>query len=380
MSALLAITPRLASPASSSWIRPASAMSGTPRGRARAAIPAGALPLRLCSSSEPSPVMTRSAPSSASSTPVNPAMRSNPDSTVAPSPAIAPAATPPPAPAPGTCETSGAPPTCSACAQRPSASSSKVTSAGPAPFCGPNTAAAPSGPSSGFVTSVATATLTPVSRSRTGVSSVDATRDSVPPPSPTGAPNASSTPAPSAPSIPAPPSVLAVPPTVRTSRVAPCISASASSSPTPQVCAPSAVSGLGSTNSIPHARADSMYAVPSSTAYRALTASSSGPRTVSRTIRAPAASRTSSVPSPPSATGQVTISASGNASRTPSAIASAASTAVRLPLNLSGAMTTRVTASPPSAGDARRAPPRRCGPPARPSPCASRAWRTRGAG
>ena len=57
-------------------------------------------------------------------------------------------------------------------------------------------------------------------------------------------------------------SVLAVPPTVNTRRSAPRARAWASSSPTPQVCAASAVVVVGMTNSIPHARADSMYAVP----------------------------------------------------------------------------------------------------------------------
>src|SRR5687768_13621929 len=46
------------------------------------------------------------------------------------------------------------------------------------------------------------------------------------------------------------------------------------------------------------------------------------------------------VPSPPSATGQASISTPGSTSRNPAAIASQISPAVRQPLNLSGARTT----------------------------------------
>jgi hypothetical protein len=55
--------------------------------------------------------------------------------------------------------------------------------------------------------------------------------------------------------------------------------------------------------------------------------------------RAPRATRALRVPSPPSAIGRVRILAAGNACRTPAARAAAACAALRLPRNLSGAVT-----------------------------------------
>ena len=55
-----------------------------------------------------------------------------------------------------------------------------------------------------------------------------------------------------------------------------------------------------------------------------------------------AATRASTVPSPPSAIGTWSMDAPGHALVTPRAIAAAASAADRLPLNLSGAITTRM--------------------------------------
>ena len=62
-----------------------------------------------------------------------------------------------------------------------------------------------------------------------------------------------------------------------------------------------------------------------------------------------AATRAWVVPSPPSAIGTWSIDASGDARTTPRAIAAAASRAVKLPLNLSGAITTRIVAGPAQA-------------------------------
>ena len=75
---------------SSSRHRPATATTGTPARRAAAATPAGALPWRVCSSSEPSPVTTRSAPTRASSRPVRACTTSTPGRSRAPSTAMAP--------------------------------------------------------------------------------------------------------------------------------------------------------------------------------------------------------------------------------------------------------------------------------------------------
>ena len=83
--------------------------------------------------------------------------RSMPETMEAPRNATAPPAVPPAAPAPaaGQAHRAGG-----RCTQRLSACSSSWTSAGPAPFCGPNTAAAPRSPVSGLSTSLATTTST----------------------------------------------------------------------------------------------------------------------------------------------------------------------------------------------------------------------------
>ena len=74
-----------------------------------------------------------------------------------------------------------------------------------------------------------------------------------------------------------------------------------------------------------------------------------GPWTVASRNEPPvAATSAATVPSPPSAIGTPSIVASGAARMTPRAMASAACDAVRLPLNLSGAITTRIVAAPGS--------------------------------
>src|SRR2546430_11460773 len=87
------------------------------------------------------------------------------------------------------------------------------------------------------------------------------------------------------------------------------------------------------------------------TPYFAETGSPSGPSTPAvRYSPWLAETSASSVPSPPSATGTSTTSASGKTSRTPRAIASAASVAVRVPLKAFGATTTLCTAHAPYPG------------------------------
>src|SRR5690606_20310109 len=218
---------------------------------------------------------------------------------------------------------------------------SRSTSWGPAPFCGPYTAAAPSGPTSGFVTSVATTTRVPRSRaSRPERSSPVSPPSPAPPPSSRCPPTSR---APRAPRAPEPPSVQATPPTPTTISRQPRSSACRTSSPTPPLCARSAVSGVGVTRTRPHACAASTYAVPSPTASRACTGPPNGPVTRNRCSTAPADSSASTVPSPPSATGTTTTSASGSRSCTASVMTAAACSALRVPLNLSGATTTRRT-------------------------------------
>src|SRR5690606_20421805 len=84
-----------------------------------------------------------------------------------------------------------------------------------------------------------------------------------------------------------------------------------------------------------------MTAIVPSTAQVAVTGSPSGPRTVVVVAVPPAARAASTVPSPPSATTTVRTCAVGAHSITPALIASAACWPVSVPLNLSGATSTR---------------------------------------
>src|SRR5262245_12391587 len=142
-----------------------------------------------------------------------------------------------------------------------------------------------------------------------------------------------------APSAPRPPSTVADPPTPTSTSCAPASTAARISWPVPYV---DARQGSNSdTNARPLADAISRRARrPSpSRAKHASTGSPRGPRTVTRSTRPPSAtSRASSVPSPPSATGQ--RSASTPARSRPRAIASATATAGKVPLNESGATRT----------------------------------------
>ena len=84
-----------------------------------------------------------------------------------------------------------------------------------------------------------------------------------------------------------------------------------------------------------------MTAVSSSSAYEAVTFFPTGPRTPSSTRRNPAETAAATVPSPPSATGRTSVSPANPPRARPAATPAATSAAVRLPLNLSGATTTR---------------------------------------
>ena len=107
-----------------------------------------------------------------------------------------------------------------------------VTSSGVAPFCGPYTAAAPCGPSSGLSTSLATTTSTsPISMSPE--MSIFSRLRRAAPPNGSSCPSASRKRTPSACIMPAPPSVQALPPRPSTIRRAPCRTAWAISSPVP---------------------------------------------------------------------------------------------------------------------------------------------------
>ena len=96
--------------ASSAWApgprAPHRSTTGVLRGRASVATPIAVLPCSVCSSARPSPVMTRSAASSASARPTSSATTSTPGRTTAPVKPSSPAVVPPAAPAPGRSATS----------------------------------------------------------------------------------------------------------------------------------------------------------------------------------------------------------------------------------------------------------------------------------
>ena len=145
---------------------------------------------------------------------------------------------------------------------------------------------------------------------------------------------------------PAPQSLVALPPIPMRMRRAPASRAAVMSWPVPYVLVSSGLRFAGGTSASPVAAAISMTAVrssPPSMPHAAWTSSPSGPAT-DATCRVPsvAATNASTVPSPPSAMGTTSISASGTTRRTPRAIAAQTSAAGRASLNLSGAMTIRM--------------------------------------
>ncbi len=149
--------------------------------------------------------------------------------------------------------------------------------------------------------------------------------------------------APSAASIPAPPSVVADPPSPTITRVAPAVTASLTSCPTPKVVASSPRRSGSGVRCRPQAWALSTYAVSPSSSSDPGTSSPYGPETVTASSSPPReACSTSTKPGPPSAIGTSSSSSSGARRRQPSAIACAASTALSVPANLSGAIRTRM--------------------------------------
>src|SRR6266498_1476919 len=177
---------------------------------------------------------------------------------------------------------------------------------------------------------------------RSALRSADARLARAPPPGGSRMPAVSVNRAPSAVRAPVPPSVDAEPPRAMRILAAPASSAALISWPVPVVCAPSG-SGLASSGS-PLARASSMTPVwPGSSSQLLVTRSEPGPLTEAACQLAPgtAAASTSSVPSPPSASGRQLTWSLARTARQPRARAAAAAAAPMLPLNESGATTTR---------------------------------------
>ena len=214
----------------------------------------------VCASTPPSPVNTQSAPVIADSRPTVSAITSTPGRVSASRNCSRAKPRPPAAPAPGV-STWVAPTTAE---NRASADSSRSTSAGPAPFCGPNTALAPPGPSSGAVTSHASLKRAAARRGSSPVRSTRSRRSSAAPPGGRGAPSASSSTAPSAVSMPAPASLVADPPRPMRNSAAPRSSAEVISWPTPNVLARNTSRSAVAMRSSPAAAAISMTASPRS--------------------------------------------------------------------------------------------------------------------
>gem|GEM_PF-5561216 len=142
--------------------------------------------------------------------------------------------------------------------------------------------------------------------------------------------------APRAVAIPAPPSLVALPPRPTIIRLKPRSMASFKICPVPSVVVVLGLRRFEGTMASPEALAISITAVRPSpmTPHCASTCWLMGPVTVLVKISPQVASTSAcSVPSPPSATGSKTVSASGTAARTPLAIAWAASRPEMPPLN-----------------------------------------------
>ena len=204
----------------------------------------GSFPRRVCRSIRPSPVMTNPASEIFDTAFAHPSTAAAPGRYFAPRQRSA-QPTPPAAPEPGASRYAlpMAASMRSASLVRPASATSIPSSS--SPFCGPKTAAAPLGPSSGEVTSHATVSFTPDSfrfnpdRSRRESSGNPAA------PGEMGAKFLSSKRTPRASSIPAPPSVEAEPPTPTVMSVAPLRSAAAMTSPRPRLDATNPRRGVG---------------------------------------------------------------------------------------------------------------------------------------
>ena len=142
--------------------------------------------------------------------------------------------------------------------------------------------------------------------------------------------------------MPAPPSLVAEPPIPAITERTPAARAATSSWPKPKVEARRGSRRSSGSNGRPDAAASSTIAMapPSIRPYAASTTSPSGPSTGTGTRRPEcAATSASTVPSPPSATGTSTTSASGQTERMPRAIAAAAAGELSDPLYGLGATT-----------------------------------------
>ena len=226
--------------------------------------------------------------------------------------------------------------------------SSTRSSFSPAPFCGAKVFAAPFSPVMGLLTSQNSFISAFLSFSHTSSASILTTL-SVSAPQPKRIfPSASKNLTPSAAAAPMPPSLVAEPPRQRTICFAPRESASSTSSPVPKLDARMMSRSFSFMRASPEAAAISMTAVfPPTMPYSAATGSPSGPVTVQAYFTPPKVrTMISAVPSPPSAMGRGWIVLPGRIRLAASAIAAMASSAVRLPLNLSGARTIR--SFPPS--------------------------------
>ncbi len=207
------------------------------------------------------------------------------------------------------------------------------------PFCGPNVFVAPNSPVSGLSTSLAATSRTPPTRAR-----ATGPRSSVGDPGQSDGAGVETCVevAPSAASRPAPPSLVPLPPRPTTTVVAPVSTAARTSSPTPYVVADSA--STPPVRCRPHAWALSTYAVSPTTSTDRAGSAHRRVRGRSRPAARPRGrrGRTSTKPGPPSDIGARSSSSAGACRAQPVAIASAASTAVSVPANLSGATRTRM--------------------------------------
>ena len=187
-------------------------MTGLLKRFATFATPTGTLPWIVWLSMRPSPVITRSASATWSARCSASVTISMPWRSCAPQKAYSAAPMPPAAPPPARFSTSISRSRAMTLAYCASALSRVTIISGVAPFCGPNTADAPSLPVSGFVTSQATSIRHSARRLSSPLRSIRASFPSSPPPCPRGCPLSSSSFAPNACTIPAPPSLVALPP------------------------------------------------------------------------------------------------------------------------------------------------------------------------
>ena len=338
------MTPRAASSAAANVsTRPAKATVRTPCAAASRATPSTVFPVSVCASRLPSPVKHHCAPSRASRSPRSSATISTPGRNSAFAKASSPKPSPPAAPAPGTARRSRPSSSAATLAKWSSASSSWATAAASAPFCGPKIALAPFGPvkrtrdvgcdfdaracdawiqasqvdareayerrSAGRQFALAAVEQTRAERlQQTGSAVVRRTAADADDDVPRSFVERGF-------------DQLARTVTRRAKRIA---------------------LFRDDTSCNPEAAAISTIAVEPAKANAASSGVPSGPRTIRATRRAPVAKKASTVPSPPSAIGTVRASSDEpNASSKPRSIAAAASSAVKLPLNLSGAMTAR---------------------------------------